>query len=71
VADFHKRVYKDEELKSIKQITVFKTVNRFLKIKKTFTVKVKMISVDHHFQLRQTPKNILGSNRHSIKCFSS
>jgi hypothetical protein len=37
--------------------TVLRTVNHFSKIKKAFSVKLKMISVDHHFRLYQTPKN--------------
>jgi len=34
-----------------------KIVNRFLKMKETFTVKLKIIFVDHHFELHQTLKN--------------
>jgi hypothetical protein len=30
----------------------------FPKIKEAFTVKLKMISVDHHFRFHQTQKNI-------------
>jgi hypothetical protein len=43
VANFYKRSCKNEEFKS------FKTVNRFSKIKEVFTVKLKMIFVDHYF----------------------
>jgi hypothetical protein len=41
----------------LRLFTIFKTVNRFLKIKEVFTVKMKIIFVDHHFRLYQTPKN--------------
>jgi hypothetical protein len=34
-----------------------KTVNRFSKIKEVFTVKPKMISVDHYFRPHQTSEN--------------
>jgi hypothetical protein len=53
----------------------FQTVNRFLKIKKTFTIKLKMIFIDHHFLLHQVskikykkyfPKSILGPTKRSI-----
>jgi hypothetical protein len=33
----------------------FKTINRFLKIKKAFTIKLKIIFVDHYFCPYQTP----------------
>jgi hypothetical protein len=45
-------------------------VNRFPKIKEAFTVKPKMIFVDHYFRPYQTPKNtkiILRQNKRSIK----
>jgi len=32
-----------------------KTKNRFSKNKETFTIKLKMISVDHYFCPHQTP----------------
>jgi len=32
--------------------------HRFLKIKEAFTIKLKMIFVDHYFRLHQTPKNV-------------
>jgi hypothetical protein len=38
-------------VKFIKRFTVFKTVNRFSKIKEVFLVKLKIIFVDHHFLL--------------------
>jgi replicative DNA helicase len=56
--------------KSIKRFTILKAVNRFSKIKETFTVKLKMIFVDYHFQLHQTPKNtknILHRNKQNIR----
>jgi hypothetical protein len=34
-----------------------KTVNRFPKIIEAFSVKLKMISINHHFRLHQTLKN--------------
>jgi hypothetical protein len=59
--------------------TVLRTVNHFSKIKKAFSVKLKMISVDHHFRLYQTLKNkklyiyisenILHSNKLSLDLF--
>jgi len=49
---------KDEELNFEKRITVLKIVNRFPKIKETFTVKSKMIFVDHYFRPYQTSKNV-------------
>jgi hypothetical protein len=66
---------KNEEFKSRKRFTVLKTVNYFLKIKEAFTVKQKMISVDHYFRFHQTPKNaknifpkyILRRNKRSIR----
>lgn len=36
----------NEEFKFKKRFTVFKTINRFPKIKKAFTVKLKIISVN-------------------------
>jgi hypothetical protein len=36
---------------------VFKIVSRFAKIKEAFTVKLKMISVNHYFRPHQTLKN--------------
>jgi hypothetical protein len=47
VVDSHKRACKNEEFKFIKRFTVLKTVNCFSKIKEAFTVKLKMISVEH------------------------
>jgi hypothetical protein len=46
---------KDKEFNFRKRITVFKTVNHFLKIKEAFTVKLKMIFIDHYFRSYQTP----------------
>jgi hypothetical protein len=57
VANSQKRVCKNKEFKSRKIFTVFKTVNRFPKIKKDFTVKQKIISIDHYFHLNQPPEN--------------
>jgi len=48
---FPQTIYKNEEFKSKKLFTVFKTINRFLKIKKSFTVKLKIIFVDRYFLL--------------------
>jgi hypothetical protein len=48
---------KDEELNFGKRFTVLKIVNRFSKIKEAFTVKPKMIFVDHYFRPYQIPKN--------------
>jgi hypothetical protein len=49
-----KRACKDEEFNFRKRFTVFKetfkTVNHFPKIKEVFTVKPKMIFVDHYFR---------------------
>jgi hypothetical protein len=45
---------KDEEFNFEKQFTVLKTVNSFPKIKKCFTVKPKMIFIDHYFRPSQT-----------------
>jgi hypothetical protein len=62
-------VCKNEEFKSRKRFTDFKTVNRFLKIKEVFTVK-KIIYVDHYFCSYQTPENaenILRRNKWSIR----
>jgi hypothetical protein len=50
-----KHACKNEEYNFEKQFTIFKIVNRFPKIKETFTVKMKMISVDHYFRPYQTP----------------
>jgi hypothetical protein len=50
-----KRACKNEEFNFGKQFTLFKTVNRFPKIKEAFTVKPKMIFVDHYFCFYQTP----------------
>jgi len=50
-----KRACKDKEFNFEKRFTVFKTVNRFSKIKEGFTVKPKMIFVDHYFLSFQTP----------------
>jgi hypothetical protein len=49
-----KHAYKDQEFNFGKRFTVFKTINRFPKIKKVFTVKPKMIFVDHYFRPYQT-----------------
>jgi len=49
-----KRACKDEEFNFGKRFTVLKIVNRFPKIKKAFTVKPKMIFVDHYFRPYQT-----------------
>jgi hypothetical protein len=46
---------KDEEFNFEKRFTVLKIVNRFPKIKEGFTVKPKMIFVDHYFLPYQTP----------------
>jgi hypothetical protein len=51
VVDSHKCAWKNEEFKFRKRFTVFRIVNRFLKKKKAFTVKLKMISIDYHFWL--------------------
>jgi hypothetical protein len=45
---------KDEKYNFEKRFTVFKTVNRFPKIKEAFTVKPKIIFVDHYFRPYQT-----------------
>jgi hypothetical protein len=50
-----KRACKDEEYNFGKRFTVFKTVNRFPKIKEGFTVKPKMVFVDRYFRPYQTP----------------
>jgi len=50
-----KRAYKVKEFNFGKRFTVFKIVNRFPKIKEGFTVKPKMIFVDHYFCPYQTP----------------
>jgi hypothetical protein len=50
-------VCKEEELNFGKRFTVLKIVNRFPKIKEAFTVKTKMIFVDHYFRPNQTPEN--------------
>jgi hypothetical protein len=46
---------KDEEFNFEKRFTVFKTVNSFSKIKEAFTIKLKMIFVNHYFRPYQTP----------------
>jgi hypothetical protein len=46
---------KDEEFNFGKRFTVFKTVNLFSQIKESFTVKPKMIFIDHYFRPYQTP----------------
>jgi hypothetical protein len=71
VANFHKRACKKEEFKFKKRFTV---LNRFSKIKWTFSVKLKIIHVDYYFRLHQTQKKylkyflkiILHSNKRSI-----
>jgi hypothetical protein len=50
-----KRACNDKEYNFRKRFTVFKTVNRFSKIKEAFTVKPKMVFVDHYFHPYQTP----------------
>jgi len=50
-----KRACKDKEFNFEKQFTVFKTVNRFPKIKEAFMVKLKIISIGHYFRSYQTP----------------
>jgi hypothetical protein len=50
-----KRACKDAEYNFEKRFTVLKTVNRFPKIKEGFTVKPKMVFVDHYFRPYQTP----------------
>jgi hypothetical protein len=50
-----KRACKEEEFNFRKRFIVFKTVNRFSKIKEGFTVKSKIIFVDHYFRPYQTP----------------
>jgi hypothetical protein len=50
-----KRACKDEKYNFGKRFTVFKTVNRFPKIKEGFTVKPKMVFVDRYFRPYQTP----------------
>jgi hypothetical protein len=55
-SDSYKCVCKNEKFNSRKRFMVFKTVNRFPKIKNAFRVKLKIISVDHDFRLHQTPK---------------
>jgi hypothetical protein len=52
-----KRACKNEEFNFGKQFTVLKTVNRFRKIKEVFTVKLKMIFVDHYFSPRPNTVN--------------
>jgi len=52
-----KHACKDEEFNFGKRFTVLKIVNRFPKIKEAFTIKPKMIFVDHYFRFYQTPKN--------------
>jgi hypothetical protein len=37
--------------------TVLRTLNHFPKIKEAFSVKLKIISFEHHFRLHETPKN--------------
>jgi hypothetical protein len=49
VTDTHKCISKNENFKFRKRFMVFKTVNHFLKIKEVFTVKQKIIFVDHYF----------------------
>jgi hypothetical protein len=49
-----KRACNDKEYNFGKRFTVFKTVNRFPKIKEAFTVKPKMVFVDHYFQNRKS-----------------
>jgi flagellar basal body rod protein FlgC len=46
---------KKKKFKFRKRFMVLKTKNRFSKIKETFTIKLKMISVDHYFCPHQTP----------------
>jgi hypothetical protein len=54
---------------------VLKTINHFPKIKEAFTVKQKMIFVDHYLHPHQTQKNaekhffknILHQNKRSIR----
>jgi hypothetical protein len=50
-----KHACKDKEFNFGKRFTIFKTVNRFPKIKEAFTVKPKIIFVDHYFRPYQTP----------------
>jgi hypothetical protein len=57
VANFHQHACNNKKFKSIKRFTVFKIVIHFSNIKEAFLVQQKMIYVDHHFQLHQTPKN--------------
>jgi hypothetical protein len=49
-----KHEWKELEFNFRKRFTIFKTVNRFLKIKEAFTVKPKMIFVDNYFLPYQT-----------------
>jgi len=44
------------KMKSFKSEKRFTVLNRFLKIKEAFMVKLKMISVDHYFRPHQIPK---------------
>jgi hypothetical protein len=53
-----KHACKEEELNFGKRFTVLKIVSRFPKIKEAFTVKPKMIFVDHYFRPYQTSKNV-------------
>jgi hypothetical protein len=54
VEDSYKRACKNEAFKFGKRFTI----NRFPKIKEAFTVKLKMISVNHYFLPHQTPENV-------------
>jgi hypothetical protein len=45
----------DKEYNFGKRFMVFKTINRFPKIKEAFTVKPKMVFVDQYFRPYQTP----------------
>jgi hypothetical protein len=76
MADFHKRVRKNERFKFIKWFTFLKTVNHFSKIKKNLLIKLKIIFVDHYFRLHQSQKkkyflkNILHTNKQTKPYFS-
>jgi hypothetical protein len=50
-----KRAFNDKKYNFGKQFTVFKTINCFPKIEEAFTVKPKIVFVDHYFRSYQTP----------------
>jgi len=50
-----KHACNDKEYNFGKRFTVLKPVNRFPKIKEAFTVKTKIVFVDHYFRPYQIP----------------